>query len=263
MKIALLISTYNWPESLNLIFLSLKKQTLLPHEVLIADDGSQEDTKLLIDSFRDEINIPVRHIWQEDKGFRKSRILNKTLAATDADYIIQIDGDCVMHKRFIEDHVKNISENLYLYGTRVGVRYKKVGKVIAKRQTVFCSFSPMIHQYSRGFRIPFLSRFYKKERLWCSSKMRGCNMSYWRKDFIAVNGYNEDFEGWGREDSDLAIRLYNNGLYCRRLRYIGIVYHLDHDRLSAESMEKNDKMEKGALKNKIIRCDNGVDKYLQ
>ncbi|MDR1810827.1 MAG: glycosyltransferase family 2 protein [Prevotella sp.] len=261
MKTALLISTYNWPEALNLIFLSLKKQTALPDEILIADDGSRNETGSLIDQFRTEISVPVKHVWHEDKGFRKSQILNKAIAAADADYIIQIDGDCIMHAHFVEDHLKNAAENVYLYGTRVAVPLKSVPEVIGKQIISFGFFSPLIKKRTRLLRIPLLSKLYKKHPSY-STKMRGCNWSFWRNDFMAVNGYNEDFEGWGKEDSDLAIRLINNGLCSRRLRYAGIVFHIDHLSASKDNLERNRKMQENTVVNRLIRSRNGVDKYL-
>src|SRR6478736_5160416 len=105
MKTALLISTYNWPEALNLVLKSILNQTKFPDEILIADDGSDNKTKELIDNFSTANNIVLHHVWQEDKGFRKSKILNKAIAKTTADYIVQIDGDCVIHKDFISDHI--------------------------------------------------------------------------------------------------------------------------------------------------------------
>lgn len=107
MKTALLVSTYNWPEALDLIFRSLLKQKELPDEVLIADDGSGEATKKLIADFKAGSTLAVKHVWQEDHGYHKSKILNKAIAASEADYIIQIDGDCLMHPHFIHDHKAN------------------------------------------------------------------------------------------------------------------------------------------------------------
>ena len=261
MKTALLISTYNWPEALNLVLLSVKKQTVLPDEILIADDGSKEDTKQLIDKFKKQSDLPIKHIWHEDKGFRRSKILNKTIASTDADYIIQTDGDCIVHSRFIEDHLSNISENMYLYGTRVGISADYVEEVFEKQLISFGYFSKQIKSRGRALHIPLLSHLYKKHKDY-SRRLRGCNLSFWRKDFIAVNGYNEDFEGWGKEDSDLAIRLHNNSLHAKRLRYVGIVYHIHHQVSSKENLAANEQIQKNTIESKIIRCKKGVDQYL-
>ncbi|MEG0917822.1 MAG: glycosyltransferase [Myroides sp.] len=121
MKTALLISTYNWPQALELIFKSIFEQVEMPDEVLIADDGSTEETKKLIDNFIQKSTFKVIHVWQEDKGFRKAIILNKAVAKSSCDYIIQIDGDCIMHPKFIADHKENAKKNVYLYGTRATI----------------------------------------------------------------------------------------------------------------------------------------------
>ena len=98
MKTALLIPTYNWPEALELVLKSALLQTRLPNEIIIADDGSNDKTKSLIEQFNQKSKISIHHIWQEDDGFRKSKILNKAIATATADYIIQVDGDCILHK---------------------------------------------------------------------------------------------------------------------------------------------------------------------
>jgi glycosyltransferase involved in cell wall biosynthesis len=261
MKIALLISTYNWPEALELIFESILIQTKLPHEILIADDGSNEKTKEVINVFMEKLNIPVRHFWQEDKGFRKSKILNKTIAQTDADYIIQVDGDCILHRNFIEDHILNIKKNTYLYGSRVNILPNFVKKVFNERNISFNLFSNEIKNKTRAFHFPYFSKFYKCH-LGVSKKFRGCNVSFWRKDFIEINGYNEDFEGWGREDSDMVIRLGNKGVFAKRLRYCGIVFHIYHKEKPKDQLQLNDTIEQKTILNKIIKVSNGIDKYL-
>lgn len=262
MTTALLISTYNWPEALELVLKSALVQSIHSTEIIIADDGSKEDTKLLIEQFRQKTNIPIHHIWQEDFGFRKSKILNKAIAQTTADYIIQVDGDCIMHENFVEDHLKAAQNGVYIYGSRVNILPDFVADVFVKKQIIFNFFSKEIKNKTRSLRIPFLSEFYKIHD-GISKKFRGCNVSYWRNDFIAVNGYNENFEGWGREDSDLAIRLGNNGVKAKRIRYAGIVFHIHHKINSKDNFELNDKIQSETIANKTVRIQNGVDKYLK
>lgn len=261
MKTALLISTYNWSDALNLVLRSVLNQTRFPDEILIADDGSKEETKTLIEEFKNEINVPVEHFWQEDKGFRKSKILNKAIAQTTADYIIQIDGDCIIHKNFIYDHIKSAQKECYVYGSRVNILPEYVSEVLEKKVTIFNFFSKEIKNRTRSLSIPFLSKLYKSHYE-ISKKFRGCNVSFWRNDVMAVNGYNEDFEGWGREDSDLVIRMGNNGVVAKRLRYAGIVYHLFHKSNSKNNLEMNDKIQKETIEKRVIKVSNGIDKYL-
>lgn len=261
MKTALLISTYNWVEALDLIFESVLQQTQLPDEILIADDGSKAETKELITSFSKKIKIPVIHSWQEDLGFRKSKILNKSVANSNADYIIQIDGDCILHPYFVKDHIAHAKQNTYLYGSRVNIKENFVTEILSAKIINFNCFSKKIKNKTRSLHMPFLSNLYKSHAS-ISRKFRGCNVSFWRKDFIAVNGYNEDFEGWGKEDSDLAIRLGNVGVMAKRLRYAGIVFHIWHHIKSKENLDKNTTIQEKAALQKIIKCEFGVNQYL-
>lgn len=262
MKTALLISTYNWPEALDLVLKSVLNQTRFPDEILIADDGSNEKTKELLEGFRKKFNLDFHHVWQEDIGFRKSKILNKAIAQSKADYIIQIDGDCIIHKSFISDHVKSATRGFYLYGSRVNILPNKVAEVFEKRIIEFNFLSKEIKNRTRNLSIPFLSRLYKSHYGF-SKKFRGCNVSFWKNDLINVNGYNEDFEGWGREDSDLVIRMGNNGIGAKRLRYAGIVYHIHHKVNSKSNLELNDSIQKETIEKKIIKVTNGIDQYLK
>lgn len=261
MKTAILISTYNWKEALGLVLDSLMQQSVMPDEILIADDGSGEDTKELISSYSEKCKIPIRHFWQEDNGFRKSMILNKAVAGTSADYIIQTDGDCILHPEFVKDHIKSAKANIYLYGSRVNIKPEAVGRVLSNKIIYFNIFSKEIGNKTRSLHIPFLSKMYQPHE-GISKKFRGCNFSFWRKDFIEVNGYNEDFEGWGREDSDLAIRLGNMGIKAKRLRYVGIVYHIHHNAKSKANLERNDEIQKETISKKITTVKNGVSKYM-
>ena len=261
MKTALLISTYNWVEALELVLESVLQQTQLPDEILIADDGSKTETKECIAAFSKKINRPVKHFWQEDNGFRKSKILNKAIAGSIADYIIQVDGDCILHRHFVSDHLAHKQQNTYLYGSRVNIKEGFVNQVLTKKIIQFNYFSKQIKNKTRTLHIPFFSNLYKAHE-GISKKFRGCNVSYWRADFIAINGYNEDFEGWGKEDSDLAVRLGNLGVKAKRLRYAGIVFHIWHRIKSKENVAKNTAMEEDAANQKMVKCEHGVSQYL-
>jgi glycosyltransferase involved in cell wall biosynthesis len=257
---ALLISTYNWPTALRLVLTSAIEQTIKVNEILIADDGSSAETQLLIEEFQKKSAIPIRHFWQEDKGFRKSKILNKSLAATTVDYIIQVDGDCIMHPQFVEDHLRALEKGVYLYGSRVNILPNFVEQVLENKKTKFNFFSKEIKNKTRSIHLWFLSSLYQSHD-GISSKFRGCNVSFWRQDFIDINGYNEDYEGWGREDSDLVIRMGNKGVKSKRLRYAGIVYHIYHKINSKHNFKLNDSMQEETIAKKVTFIENGVNKY--
>lgn len=261
MKTALLVSTYNWSEALELVLDSLAKQSRLPDELLIADDGSGDKTKRVIQNFIAQSSLPVRHIWQEDQGFRRSSILNKAIAQTDADYIIQTDGDCIMHPHFIADHIAFATQGQYLFGSRVNIVQDHIDSLFSNKQISFAVFSIGIKNRTRNVRIPLLSNFYGHTHT-LSRKLRGCNLSFWRSDFIKVNGYNEDMTGWGREDSELVTRFIHQNICGRRLRYRAIIYHIWHKTSSKSSLNINEEIQNKAHSERWLRCANGIDKYL-
>ena len=261
MKTALLISTYNWPEALELVLLSAENQTEKPHEILIADDGSTEDTKALINSFKLKSTVNIVHVWHEDTGFRRSKILNKAIASSSADYIVQIDGDCIMHKDFVKDHQTFARIGLFLYGSRVNIQESFLDELFKTKNIKFSFLSKGIKKRTRAMRIPLLSAVYKPGSE-LSKKLRGCNLSFWKQDFVAINGYNEDFEGWGREDSEMIVRMLNSGVEGKRLRYRGIVYHIWHLVKDQSRFEINDSLQQKAIAEKVKWCSNGIDKYL-
>ncbi|MGB5981876.1 MAG: glycosyltransferase family 2 protein [Nonlabens sp.] len=262
MKTALLLTTYNWPEALQLLLNSVSRLNPLPDELLIADDGSSNETKTVIDAFIEKKILPVSHIWQEDTGFRRSAILNKTIASCDADYIIQTDGDCILHSRFVADHIKYRKQGRYLHGSRVNFKKEMTAKILKEKNVVASFFNAGIKKRMRAVHLPVLASLNKEEE-YLSSKVRGCNLSYWRNDFIRVNGYNEDIEGWGREDSELILRFLNNGIKGKRLKFAAIIFHLWHKIQDKGNLTRNTELEEKTRKLKIKKVSNGVSKYLK
>jgi glycosyltransferase involved in cell wall biosynthesis len=257
----LVASTYNWPEALELLLLSVLNQSVLPNEVIIADDGSGEDTKNLIENFKKTFPVPLVHIWQEDLKNRKSRIMNKAIAAAKYDYIVEIDGDIILNKHFVEDHLAYAQKGHYLFGSRVNIQEKLLPELFSEKNIDFNFFSKGIKKRSRTIRIPFLMNFAKSVDK-CSKKLRGCNMSFWKEDFIKINGYNESIVGWGMEDSEMIQRLHNIGIKGKRLKYTGIVYHIYHKEQSRNNVPVNSEIENQTIKNKLTSVEKGVDQFL-
>jgi len=257
----LVASTYNWPEALELLLLSVLNQSVLPNEVIIADDGSGEDTKNLIENFKKTFPVPLVHIWQEDLKNRKSRIMNKAIAAAKYDYIVEIDGDIILNKHFIEDHLAYAQKGHYLFGSRVNIQEKLLPELFSEKNIDFNFFSKGIKKRSRTIRIPFLMNFAKSVDK-CSKKLRGCNMSFWKEDFIKINGYNESIVGWGMEDSEMIQRLHNIAIKGKRLKYTGIVYHIYHKEQSRNNVPVNSEIENQTIKNKLTSVEKGVDQFL-
>jgi glycosyltransferase involved in cell wall biosynthesis len=260
---SLIITTYNWPEALELVLESVNKQIVLPNEVIIADDGSKKETKILIENFQKDFPIPLIHIWHKDEGFRRSAILNLAIAKTNSDYIIQLDGDCIIHKNFIKDHLSSLKKNTYLFGSRASLQEYLLPILFSDKVVSFSYFSKGLKKKNRNIYMPFLGTLIYKKNNKLSKKLRGCNLSYWRSDFLKVNGYNEDMVGWGREDSEFVVRMINSGIYGKRLKFKAIVYHIWHKESSKEKLDVNHTIQQKTIENKITWCANGIDKYLK
>ncbi|MAP53766.1 glycosyltransferase family 2 protein [Altibacter sp.] len=258
---SLVTPTYNWPEALELLLLSVKNQSYLPNEVIIADDGSKEETTRLIQHFQKNFPVPLHHIWHEDNKNRKPAIMNKAIASAKYEYIIEIDGDIIMHKEFIKDHLSLAEKNVFLYGSRVNIQEEYLETLFKEKRTHFNFFSKGIKKRGRTLHIPFLANRYQKENE-RSSKLRGCNMSFWRDDFVKVNGFNEDLTGWGLDDSEMIQRLINIGVQGKRLKYKGIVYHIYHKEQDKNHIHLNDVIEKETTEKKLTYVKKGVDQYL-
>ncbi len=260
---SLLISTYNWPQALHLCLQSVLQQSVLPNEIIIADDGSTKETTDLIQFFTTQSPIPVKHIWQPDEGFQLARIRNKGFVAAASEYIIQIDGDLILHKHFIKDHLNFGERGFFMTGSRVLLSPKTTEDLFITNSINFKKHSFDNKNFFNGIHFPLpiihrlLSRIYKtrgKHKYY----VKGCNMAFWKQDILKVNGYNEAFVGWGREDSELAIRLINAGIKKKFLKFGAVGYHLFHKEVSREMEEKNIIIMKEAVEKKVVWTDNGI-----
>ncbi|WP_373811190.1 glycosyltransferase family 2 protein [Porphyromonas macacae] len=264
MKISLLISTYNWEKALEICLLSVSRQTVLPDEIIIADDGSSPETGAMIESMKPRLNIPVLHVWHEDKGFRKTVILNKAVARSTGDYIIQVDGDVLLSKNFIKDHKELMEKGYFVCGSRTKISEKGSKKIMERKTYGYIHLldlepSHMPNCLRSKILRSFLSKRYGRD----IGHQRGCNMAFWKEDFLKINGYDEDFIGWGHEDSDFSYRLHFSGVKKKFLKMGGTVFHLYHKENSKSNESEN--MAK-FINTKTIRkkrCDNGIDKYLK
>jgi len=255
-SVALLISTYNWPEALELVLLSVTKQTKMPDEVVIADDGSKEDTKHLINKFHNQYNLQIKHIWHEDKGFRKSLIINKAVKQIESAYIIEIDGDIIIHSKFIEDHLKAAQPGFFVQGSRVMITERKAHKVLRDRNIDFSFFDKGIANRLNAIHSTFFSKLFNLIPL-NPFHLKGCNLAFWKDDFTKINGYNNDFIGWGAEDYEFGARLLHSGTRRKNLKLAGIAYHIFHPNYDMSNRLSNDHIYRDTLSNKSTTCKNG------
>lgn len=262
-KCSLIISTYNWPEALKLCLLSVREQSILPDEIVIADDGSTYVTTELIEAMRLVIPVRIVHVWQHDEGFQLSRIRNKAIAKSVHEYIIQIDGDLILHKDFIKDHLRICKPGSFVTGCRTIMNQELTEELLFSGNIRVPRLHKGLTNFCNRFSIPRLSNLladrYRTRDIFA---LRGCNMAFWKEDLIRVNGYNELFNSWGFEDNDIAVRLFNSGLTKRMLKFGGVVFHLFHRESQKLLLPGNDEHLSHAIERREIACILGLSQYL-
>ena len=260
MKVSLILTTYNWPEALELSLLSVFKQSRFPDEIIIADDGSTNETKKLIEKLQTKSPVPLIHSWQKDNGFRLARSRNLAIVKSTSPYIIIADGDMILHPYFIEDHLRCMEQGAFLQGSRVILDRAYSSSLLQEIDTRINIFSNHVTNTLNGIYLPHLSKFICHKNRRSHKGIRGCNFSFFKEDIIRVNGFNEEFTTWGREDSEFVERLYNTGVRRKNLKFSGIQYHLYHK--EGASNNQNDTILQQAIDGKLTWCKNGIDKHL-
>jgi len=266
---SIIISTYNQPEWLRKVLIGFEQQTQSDFEIVIADDGSTDETRLLIEGFNEKSTLNILHIWHEDHGFQKTKILNKAILASNGNYLIFTDGDCIPRKDFVETHLSLKKENHFLSGG-----YFKLPLDISRsiteedilQQSCFnkewlltnglkSSFK-MNKLTSKGLKKRMLNKFTPTKATW-----DGMNASAFKKDIVAVNGFDERMR-YGGEDRELGERLMNYGVKPIQIRYSAICVHLEHDRTYAnpKDSESNKDIRKETNSQKKTWTDFGIDK---
>lgn len=252
-EISVIISTYNSPEWLQKVLWGYNTQNYRNFELILADDGSKQPTFDLIEQMKKEVFYPIVHVWHEDNGFQKSQILNKAIEACSTDYILMSDGDCIPRPDFVEQHIKYREENHFLSGG-----YHKLpmnlSKMITKEDIYSNKCFDLFWLKKNGMKTSFKNlKVYAKG--WFSDILNfltpttpswnGHNSSGWKKDIIAINGFDERMQ-YGGQDRELGERLVNYGIKPKQIRYSTVCLHLDHPRgyATKESIDKNKNIRK-------------------
>jgi glycosyltransferase involved in cell wall biosynthesis len=235
----IIIAFYNRLDYLQLILAGLENQTFENFEVIIADDGSDSKTVSALKILTSQSSLNIKHIWHEDKGFRKNKILNQAILKSTAPYLIFIDGDCIPHKEFVSEHVKNAKEKRVLTGRRVNLSQKISGNLtpdLVKSDFLDSGFLLLLRDGLFGESKDVEKAIYIRSaaiRNILNSKKRGllgCNMSVYKNEILNINGFDERYEAPSvGEDTDLQFRFELNNMTIKSLNQIAIQYHLYHE----------------------------------
>jgi glycosyltransferase involved in cell wall biosynthesis len=260
-QISLIISTYNWPEALNLVLTSVFHQRRMPDEVLIADDGSSEPTARLVAEWSQRLPVPLHHLWQEDQGYRLARSRNRAVAAACGDYLLIVDGDMVMHPSFVADHAHAAETGYFVQGVRVPTTAAGAARMLSSGSTAFLPFSSGIRRPHLAVRNRWLAQQFSRDHI-TMRRIKGCNQAYWRSDLLAVNGFEERMIGWGPEDKECVTRLLNAGVRGRELRFTALALHLHHDSRAPVGVNPNDSLLEATVASRRTRSEVGIDLHL-
>lgn len=269
MKISVIVTTYNWPAALYRVLASLCNQSYDNFEVIVADDGSDRHTQTVVENFIRIAPMPIKHVWHEDQGFRAAKIRNKAVAQAQGDYLIFLDGDCIVQRHFVKRHAQLAKRKWFVAGNRILINQELTQRILTENLT------PENWSLAKWF----LARWHRQINRWLSlihlplgylrdlSKhawigVKTCNLALWRSEFVLVNGFDEKFEGWGFEDSDLVLRLLRAQIYRRSGKSAMAVFHLWHKEASREQMLKNRRFLEDTLTSNHIQAHQGIDQYL-
>jgi glycosyltransferase involved in cell wall biosynthesis len=268
MLISVVVTTYNRPDALAAVLRSLGKQDDQNFEVVVADDGSGPDTEALIRRAQATLPVPLSHVWQEDAGFRAAAARNRATARARGDYLIYLDGDCIVRHHFVRAHRALAETGWCVTGGRVLLSEAFTRSALAEETAVEdwrvadATIAAVQGKVNRAWSLPWLPLGPLRKigaRRW--QRFRGCNVSAFRADIEAINGFDERFEGWGFEDSDLATRLIKSGVRLKNGRLATNVYHLWHRENDRAAQSENWQRLQSRLESREARAQIGLDQY--
>lgn len=235
MVISVIVTTYNRPDALHAVLDGLAAQQDRGFEIVVADDGSRDDTRALVESVRATSPTPIQHVWQEDRGFRAGAARNRAFERASGEYLLFLDGDCVPRPDYIAQHRRLAERGWMVAGNRILLSETFTARALrerlplhawsaqqwseARRRGDINRTLPLVHLPLGPLRKIAASRW---------QRVRTCNLGVWTDDFRRVRGFDESFEGWGFEDSDLAVRLLNAGVRRKEGAFATGVLHLWH-----------------------------------
>lgn len=269
MKTAVIVTTYNRPDALAAVLAAYEAQTDRDFELVVADDGSTSETAAVVQAYQHRSRAPVRHVWQEDRGFRAAAIRNRAAAATMADYIIFTDGDCIPSRQFVQAHKRLAEPGYFLGANRVLLSGRGTQRVLEGQLPIhewgWARWGLAWARRDVNRLLPLLALPDGSFRKWESGRWKGiktCNLSLWRSDLIRVNGLDESYEGWGLEDTDLVVRLLRSGVKHKTARYAAPVFHLWHREQARAGLDENQKRLDRVLQSQGTQAVAGLNRYL-
>ena len=263
--ISIIVTTYNRADALDAVLRSLSRQSDRDFEVVIADDGSGPDTAALIEDWKGQLGAPLRHVWHEHRDFRAGEIRNRGILASRGRYCIFLDGDCIAGPDFVARHRALAEPGWFVTGNRVLLTQRLTAAVLREhleperwglRDWIGQRFTGGLNRLAPVLNLP-LGRLRKSiSGEWQGA--RSCNLAIWRADLDQVDGFDAAFSGWGKEDSDLLIRLLHAGVRRKDGRYATGVLHLWHPGADRSRLPENERLLARVIESERVRAERGM-----
>jgi glycosyltransferase involved in cell wall biosynthesis len=263
--ISVIVSTYNREDALDAVLRALSRQTDRQFEIIVADDGSGPATAGVVRAWAAKTSVPVRHVWHEDRGFRLADIRNRGIVASAGAYIVFLDGDCIARPGFVAAHRRLAEPGWFVTGTRILLSSELTSRVL--KQGLEPESWGLPHWLVRRARrevnrvTPLMALPLGVLRKATAARWRGArgsNMAFWRADLEKVDGFDTWFQGWGREDSDIFIRLIRAGVGRKDGRYATGVLHLWHHEADRSGLAENERQLDEVLRADRITARRGL-----
>ena len=265
-KASVIISVYKDTEALHSMLYALDRQTETDFEIIVTEDCESEEMAGFLAEYKQRPDF--HHLTQPDDGWRKTLAENRAIDSARAEYLMFLDGDCIPDKNFVAKHLASAEPGKFLTGRRVYLgpffsrllrKWPQLVRVIENRWVFLALLIPLHLDKVRSYEVGLSSRFLQ----WLRGKkpvgIVGCNFSCYKKDMLAINGYNEDLTGVGAEDSDLQWRFEGLGMATKSVKFLIPVYHLYHEH-KRHDYEYNLSVINEARKVNAFVCKNGIQK---
>ncbi len=245
-RVAVVVSTYNRPRALDRTLDSLLDQTYPDFEIIVADDGSTPETRVLVERMAARSPVPLLHVWQEDRGYRLAAIRNRAVASAASPYIVFLDEDCVVRPEHVRRHAKLSEKGFFVTGSRIRLGRRLTDEVLAgrlrpgrwsQRWWIRERLRGRVDRFGPVLSLPLGGLRKLQPNTWRGVK--GCNFAVWKSDFDEVKGFDEAYRGWGYEDNDLALRLIRNGARKKTGRFAVPVFHLWHEQRPQDELSRS------------------------
>jgi glycosyltransferase involved in cell wall biosynthesis len=263
--ISVILTTYNREDALDAVLRSLAGQSDADFEVVVADDGSRPATAALVESWKVRLGRRLDHVWHEDRGFRAAEIRNRAILASRGSYCVFLDGDCIARADFIATHRRLAEPGWFVTGNRIllskALTRKVLDEKLAPERWGFFDWAAQrarggVNRLSAILHLPLGPLRSLRSHEWRGA--RSCNLAVWRADLDRVDGFDADYSGWGKEDSDVIVRLLHAGLRRKDGVFATGVLHLWHAEADRSLLSANERKLSDIVSCERIRAQRGL-----